>query len=149
MLSSCPATWVERESVFSVAICPALCGLSPLVSLSVVILQARILERVAMPSSRRSSRPRIKPTFPACIPCISRQILYYLSHPGSSGNSRARIKPRQLQLLNTQLVHCTILLPREERLREGCRCLWYGSHGKLLGGGGIWHLNGIQKEMCD
>ena len=38
------------------------------------ILQARILEQVAMPSSRRSSRPR-DPTQVSCVSCIEREIL--------------------------------------------------------------------------
>ena len=37
------------------------------------ILQARVLEWVAMPSSRGSSRPRDQ----TCISCIDRQILYH------------------------------------------------------------------------
>ena len=42
------------------------------------VLQARILEGVAMPSSRGSSQPGIKPSLPHC-----RWILYHLSHQGS------------------------------------------------------------------
>ena len=41
------------------------------------ISQARILEWVAMPSSRGSSRPR-ELTCISCISCIGRQILYHL-----------------------------------------------------------------------
>ena len=44
------------------------------------ILQARILERVAMPSSGGSSKPSNR-TQVSCIAC--RQILYHLSHQGS------------------------------------------------------------------
>ena len=40
------------------------------------ILQARILEWVAMPSLRGSSQPRIEPIVP-CTSHIVRQILYY------------------------------------------------------------------------
>ena len=47
------------------------------------ILQARALERVAMPSSRGSSGPRDW-TWVFCISCISRRILYPLNHLGSS-----------------------------------------------------------------
>ena len=43
------------------------------------ILQARILEWVAMPSSRGSSPPRHR----TCVSCISRQILYLWCHLGS------------------------------------------------------------------
>ena len=46
--------------------------------LSIGILQARILEWVAMSSSRASSHPGVKPWSP-----ILRQILYHLSHQGS------------------------------------------------------------------
>ena len=50
------------------------CG--PPVSSVCGIFQARILEWVAMPSSRGSSRPR-DGTLVSCIPCIGRQILYH------------------------------------------------------------------------
>ena len=46
------------------------------------ILQARILEWVAMPSSRASSQPRDQ-TCITYVSCIGRQILYPLSHLGS------------------------------------------------------------------
>ena len=42
------------------------------------ILQARVLEWVAMPSSRGSSQPRDQ-THVSCISCIGRQILYHYS----------------------------------------------------------------------
>ena len=45
-------------------------------SLPVGILQARILEWVAMPSSRGSSSPRDR----ALVSCLGRRILYRLSH---------------------------------------------------------------------
>ena len=50
------------------------------------ILQARILKWVAMPFSRRSSRPRYGTHF-SCVSCISRQFLQLLKLPG---------KPKQL-----------------------------------------------------
>ena len=43
------------------------------------ILQARILEWVAMPSSRGSSWPRVR----TCASCIGRQVLYHERHLGS------------------------------------------------------------------
>ena len=46
--------------------------------LSMGILQARILEWVAMPSSRGSSQPRLNPGLPHCS-----RVLYYLSHQES------------------------------------------------------------------
>ena len=45
------------------------------------ILQARILERVAVPSSRRSSQPRDQ-THISYISCAGRQILYHYCHLG-------------------------------------------------------------------
>ena len=44
------------------------------------ILQARILQWVAVPSSRESSWPRDQ----TCISCIGRKVLYYHCHLGSS-----------------------------------------------------------------
>ena len=46
------------------------------------ILKARILEWVAMPSSRGSSQPR-DPTHVSYVSCIGRQVLYHQRHPGS------------------------------------------------------------------
>ena len=54
--------------------------------LSVGILQARILEWVAVLSSRGSFRPRDR-THASCISCISRQILYHWS-PGKLPSSQ-------------------------------------------------------------
>ena len=59
-------------------LCDPLDGCSPGFSVH-GILQARILEWVAMPSSRGSSRPRDQTQ----VPCIGRQIIYHLSHQGS------------------------------------------------------------------
>jgi len=46
------------------------------------ILQARILERVAIPFSRDLLNPGIKPTSPALL-VHCKQILYQLNHKGS------------------------------------------------------------------
>ena len=46
------------------------------------IFQARILEWVAMPSSRRSSQPRDQ----THISCLSRQVLYHVCRLGSLAN---------------------------------------------------------------
>ena len=46
------------------------------------ILQARILEWVAMPSSRASSQPGDQ-THVSCISCIGTCVLYHQYHPGS------------------------------------------------------------------
>ena len=45
------------------------------------IIQARILEWVAMPSFRGSSQPKDQ-THISCISCTDRWILYHLSHLG-------------------------------------------------------------------
>ena len=71
--------WVRAKSLQS---CMTLCNPidhSPPGFWSQGILQARILEWVAMSSSRGSSRPRAR----THTSCIGRQILYPLSHLGS------------------------------------------------------------------
>ena len=61
--------FLQQDSMCLVTqLCPALCDpmdRSPQAPLSMGTLQARILEWVAMPSSRGSSQPRIKPRSPA------------------------------------------------------------------------------------
>ena len=56
--------------------------LAHLAPLSVGILQARILEWVAMPSSRGSSQPRDR-IFISSVSYIGRRVLYHYSHLGS------------------------------------------------------------------
>ena len=66
--------------------CPTLCDPmdgSPPGSSVHGILQARILEWVAMPSSRGSSQPRDQ-THISHVSCIGRQVLYHWRHLGSS-----------------------------------------------------------------
>ena len=63
----------------SLQMCPTLC--LPGSSLH-RILQARVLEWVAMPSSRGSSRPRDQ-TRVSYVSCISRQVLYHRHNLGS------------------------------------------------------------------
>ena len=64
--------------------------------LSMGILQARILEWVAMPSSRGSSQPRDRTQVPP--PTLCRWILYQLSHKGSP-----------VQILNTLKMHLSLV----------------------------------------
>ena len=59
-----------------------LMGCSPPGSCVPGILQAKILELVAMPSSRGSSQPRDQ-TLILYISCIGRQVLYHQHHQGS------------------------------------------------------------------
>ena len=54
--------------------------------LSMGILQARILEWVAMLSSRGSSRPRDR-THVSYVSCIGRRVLYHARHLGSAMGS--------------------------------------------------------------
>ena len=76
--------WAIREAlkvkVKVVQSCPTLCN--PMDYTVHGILQARKLEWVAFPFSRRSSQPRDQ-TQVSCIAC--RWILYQLSHKGSPG----------------------------------------------------------------
>ena len=69
---------LEKVKVLVTQSCPILCNLmnySPPDSFVHGILQARILEWVAIPFSRGSTWSRIKPGLPNC-----RQILYHPSH---------------------------------------------------------------------
>ena len=75
-------TWPACSCTKSLQPCLTLCGpmnYSPPVSSVLGILQARILEWVAMPSSRGSSRPRDQ-TWVFYIFCIGRQVLYHLCY---------------------------------------------------------------------
>ena len=66
------------------------------------ILQARILELVAMPSSRGSSQPRDR----TCISCIDRRVLYCQCHLGSPIKSVAVSKKnRYLGLQNFMFLY--------------------------------------------
>ena len=70
-----PRSWVCSV----ILLCPALCdamNCSPPGSSVPGILQARILERVATPSSRGSSQPRDW-TCVSYISCLGRQVLYH------------------------------------------------------------------------
>ena len=65
--------------------CPTLCNrldYSPPGFSLHVILQARILEQVAMTSSRGSPQPRDR-THISYVPCIFRQVLYQWCHLGT------------------------------------------------------------------
>ena len=75
-------TWPACSCTKSLQPCLTLCSpmnYSPPVSSVLGILQARILEWVAMPSSRGSSRPRDQ-TWVFYIFCIGRQVLYHLCY---------------------------------------------------------------------
>ena len=76
MRTKCCRRYVISRSVVSDSATPwTIAHQAPL---SVGILQTRILEWVAMPSTRGSSQPRDQTQVSHC-----RQILYHLSHQGS------------------------------------------------------------------
>ena len=80
-VSECICMWCAEL----LQLCPTLCDFmdcSPPGSSVHGILQARILEWVAMPSSRGSSEPRDR-TQVSCVSCIGRQVLYHQHHQGS------------------------------------------------------------------
>ena len=72
-------------SLLITQLCPAVCNptdCSPLGSSVHWILQANVLEWVAIPFSRGSAQPRDW-TWVSCVSCIGRRILYPLSHQRS------------------------------------------------------------------
>ena len=76
----CVCVCARAKSLHS---CPILCNptdCSPLGSSVHGILQARLLEWVASPFSKRSSQPR---AFNPYVSCIGRQVLYYYGQLGS------------------------------------------------------------------
>ena len=77
--------WVLKVKVLVAQLCPTLChpqgDCSPLGSSVHVILQARILEWVAMPSSRGSSQPRDR-TWVCCI--AGRFLVVWTTRQGES-----------------------------------------------------------------
>ena len=76
------------------------------------ILQARISEWVAMPSSRGSSRPRgSNPGLPHC-----RQILYRQSHQGSPNHGKRRKKSYKHDILG----HLVLTISRTVFLKPFC-----------------------------
>ena len=75
------------------------------------ILQARILEWVAIPFFRGSSPPRDQ-TQVSCISCMGRQILYHLSHLGGSKVSVAQ--DNILVSFTSKSFTWGLLLPRGE-----------------------------------
>ena len=68
------------------------------------ILQARILEWVAMPSSRGSSQPRDQ-THISCVCCIGRQVLYHQRHLESPG-AELRFPPKEVPSVYKSFSEC-------------------------------------------
>ena len=126
--------WMHAELLQS---CPTFCDLMDysLPGSSVhEVLQVRILEWVAMTSSRGSSQPRDQ-THISCVSCIG-QILYPLSHLGSP------LGP--LHSPNNQILFLASPLPpppstftseNRDLISETAepRRLWIGEHGHIRG----------------
>ena len=77
MLSNCPLKDIYMMRARSLYSCPTLCNpmdYSPPGSSVHAILQARILEWVAMPSSRQSSQTRDR-THSSCSSCIASRLV--------------------------------------------------------------------------
>ena len=84
----------RRTRSIMLQLCLTLCDpmdCSLLVSSVYGILQARILEWVAMPFSRESSQPRDQ-THISFVSCIGRRVLYFLHHLGSPRHSPILLK---------------------------------------------------------
>ena len=98
--------WVHAKLLQS---CPTLCNpmdCSPPGSSVHEILQARILEWTALPSSRRSSRPRDQ-THVSYIACISRRVLYHSRHLGDAPLLPSLIVfPRQVLVRQQSMDRC-------------------------------------------
>ena len=63
-------------SVVSASVCMTLCTVAPQAALSMGVLQARILDWVATPSSRTSSQPR-DGSHVSYVSCFGRWVLYH------------------------------------------------------------------------
>jgi len=83
--------------------------------LSMGILQASILEWVAMPSSRGSSRPRDW-TCVSYVSCISRWVLYYWRHLGSQ--CTGHWKKVKVKVSASRLVVSDSLQPHDMKLQH-------------------------------
>ena len=82
------------------------------------ILQVRILEWVAMPSSRGSSQPRYRPC--NYVSCIGRWVLYHWCHLGSPHIIHTSYQLDVLSTNNTECVHSchvTVGVPRKHSLQ--------------------------------
>ena len=107
------ATVIKTVTVqFSLVVqsCLTLChpmGASPTGSSVHGILQARILEWVAMHSARGSSQPRDGTHF-SYVYCIGGQVLYHSCHLGSLGKHSTMLQVRRREWL-----HTPALLPGE------------------------------------
>ena len=83
------------------------------------ILQARILEWVAMPSFREYSRLRDQ-TLISYVPCIGRQVLYHEHHLGSPQLQNVLQFPSPIYIyIYTHKSFSTKLQKKKEQQRDG------------------------------
>ena len=96
----------ECMCVLSLQLCPALCNpmdCSPPGFFVHGILQARILEWVAMPSSRASTQPRDR-TCVSYVSCTGRWVLYHQYHQGCT-NGKEPACPLSVCIYTSSYVH--------------------------------------------
>ena len=111
-------------------LCPTLCHPMDCSLPGSRMLQARILEWVAIPFSRRSSPPRDRTR----VSRIAGQILYHLSHQGSCTNTQ--VKERKKVFLSALDLHSwhteeRILFIKTQEIETSERGAWGQLEGKL------------------
>ena len=90
------------------------------------VLQAEIVEWVAVSSSRGSSRPRDQ-THISYIPCIGRQVLYHWCHLGTSifrVEARYATQCHRAEQWATQSPQPTVLRWGDSVLKQGIKTRW-------------------------
>ena len=92
------------------------------------ILQARILEWVAMPSSRGSSRPRDRICV-SYVSCIGRQVLYHWCHLGSQINTQIKINIKRKKNRLSQLLQIFV---DSFAAQPHHGLLWFANTGDIL-----------------
>ena len=113
--------------------------------LSMGILQARILEWVAIPFSRGSSPPRDWTHF--CFFCIGRRVLYRLSHLGNPIISLLWVKWEFISINGKKTTHCLSML-RPSLIGSGMeKCK--GISGEPNKMNSNWANPGVQEEYWE
>ena len=109
------------------------------------ILQARILEWVAIPFSRGSSPPRDRTHF--CFFCIGRRVLYRLSHLGNPIISLLWVKWEFISINGKKTTHCLSML-RPSLIGSGMeKCK--GISGEPNKMSSNWANPGVQEEYWE
>ena len=111
--------WDQPQSIFDLLFCVRVCVLCHSASASLKphglwpgslihgISQARVLEQVAISSSRGSSRPRDR-THVSCVSCLGRHILYCPSPLGSRLCSRVDVNLSAFSQISASLCDCSL-----------------------------------------